>query len=708
MKKIFFILSLFFAIHMNAQTLVGPIRIDYTQYGANWQFEWDTVKFNHIIYGDGKGYMDSLGNGGTVGRWGIGLNSGALPARLVARGFGVSSADSSFTVQDGNGDDHFVVFDAGQTLIKPEPTTYFAFYGNGGFSVTDGSAIRDWQITSGLITLNYARITTASTVGLSTSGPESVFFDMSGVINGPTPGNESPTLIRANNTFSLDAAQTGDLFDILITGPRSTANAASGIYGFYYHPSAITITGGGEHYGIHMGSGYTRLGNVDQNDALTKIMALDAENDVWWVDASVLTGGGGGGGETNTASNLGGGLANFSAKVGVDLQFNTFLASDFNLTSNVISLDIANITGTVANGATTLTTGDQVFDYIAAQGFLTAAVTSVTGTANRITSSGGATPVIDIAATYVGQSSITTLGTIGTGVWNGTAIGITNGGTGLTSLGTANQLLGMDAAATAYEYKSIAFGSAGTAPAIVNTANTITFNFPLAAASVTSGMISNGVQSITGIKTFASAMIINVAGTNVFNVGSTTGTFRTTNGGSNMAGTTFFDVDNSNSVAGAQGFGYDDGTFGFMFTAANGTRRILRAAINITSLDNTAGGEDADLIFSTQANGTAATEKLRLTNLGGITINNTVTAAATTGAQTINKPSGSVNFAAAEQTLVVTNGLVTTNSIILLTLMTDDGTAKSAVVSASSAGSFTIKLNAAATAETKVCFLVLN
>lgn len=49
-------------------------------------------------------------------------------------------------------------------------------------------------------------------------------------------------------------------------------------------------------------------------------------------------------------------------------------------------------------------------------------VTSVSGTTNRITSTGGTTPVIDISASYVGQSSITTLGTIGTGVWQGTAI----------------------------------------------------------------------------------------------------------------------------------------------------------------------------------------------------------------------------------------------------------------------------------------------
>lgn len=65
------------------------------------------------------------------------------------------------------------------------------------------------------------------------------------------------------------------------------------------------------------------------------------------------------------------------------------------------------------------------------------AVNSVLGTANRITSSGGNNPVIDIAATYVGQASITTVGAIGSGTWASTAIPVTNGGTGLTTMTTA-------------------------------------------------------------------------------------------------------------------------------------------------------------------------------------------------------------------------------------------------------------------------------
>lgn len=60
-------------------------------------------------------------------------------------------------------------------------------------------------------------------------------------------------------------------------------------------------------------------------------------------------------------------------------------------------------------------------------------VTSVSGTTNRITSTGGATPIIDIAATYVGQSSVTTLGIITTGTWHGIVVESTYGGTGVNN-----------------------------------------------------------------------------------------------------------------------------------------------------------------------------------------------------------------------------------------------------------------------------------
>ena len=63
-------------------------------------------------------------------------------------------------------------------------------------------------------------------------------------------------------------------------------------------------------------------------------------------------------------------------------------------------------------------------------------VTGVTGTANRITVTGTTTPTVDISSAYVGQSSITTTGTVTSGTWSG-AFG-TVSGANLTALTAAN------------------------------------------------------------------------------------------------------------------------------------------------------------------------------------------------------------------------------------------------------------------------------
>lgn len=60
-----------------------------------------------------------------------------------------------------------------------------------------------------------------------------------------------------------------------------------------------------------------------------------------------------------------------------------------------------------------------------------------TGTAGQIDVTNGSgvsgNPTFSISASYVGQTSITTLGTITTGTWNGTTVAVANGGTGVTT-----------------------------------------------------------------------------------------------------------------------------------------------------------------------------------------------------------------------------------------------------------------------------------
>jgi len=92
---------------------------------------------------------------------------------------------------------------------------------------------------------------------------------------------------------------------------------------------------------------------------------------------------------------------------------------------------------------------------------------------------------------------------------------------------------------------------------------------------------------------------------------------------------------------------------------------------------------------------------------GDVRLDKTITPAGTTGAQTIPKQMGSVNVAAGQSSVVVTNSRVTASSVIIATVATADATLKS-VVAVAASGSFTLTGNAAASAETRVNFLVLN
>jgi hypothetical protein len=115
------------------------------------------------------------------------------------------------------------------------------------------------------------------------------------------------------------------------------------------------------------------------------------------------------------------------------------------------------------------------------------AVQSVSGTANRITSTGGANPVIDISASYVGQASITTLGTIATGTWQGTVVGVVYGGTGLSSFNqgdliyasAANTLTALAKNASATRYLSNTGTTNNPAWAQVDLSNGVTGNLPV-------------------------------------------------------------------------------------------------------------------------------------------------------------------------------------------------------------------------------------
>ena len=140
---------------------------------------------------------------------------------------------------------------------------------------------------------------------------------------------------------------------------------------------------------------------------------------------------------------------------GYDASTNLFPATGGSgLLGAVLKGDFWIVTTPGTLGGTAVTNGDLVIAIVDTPGQTAsnwdiiandlgyAPLQSVVGTANRITvdNTDPINPVVDISGSYVGQSSITTLGTIGTGVWNGTTIAVVNGGTGATAF-TNNRLL---------------------------------------------------------------------------------------------------------------------------------------------------------------------------------------------------------------------------------------------------------------------------
>jgi hypothetical protein len=125
------------------------------------------------------------------------------------------------------------------------------------------------------------------------------------------------------------------------------------------------------------------------------------------------------------------------------------------------------------------------------------------------------------------------------------------------------------------------------------------------------------------------------------------------------------------------------------------------ARLDVRSAGNTSGSDIANF---ERLDGT---DVLRIGANGKSTYLATNTPAGTTGAQTIDRPSGTINIAAGESSKLVNNSLCTTASIVLPVIRTNDATATIKNV-VPGAGSFTINLGAAATAETSVGFFIIN
>ena len=328
----------------------------------------------------------------------------------------------------------------------------------------------------------------------------------------------------------------------------------------------------------------------------------------------------------------------------------------------------------------------------------TAPVTSVTGTANRITVTGTTTPTLDIGTdvvTLTGTQTVTNKSlTSPTLTGLTTVTGTTQTGSSAIGVFDITQTLNTTGSPTIIKSNVTNTASGSTTKLIDLQVGAVTqFNVTKAGLGYFAGGLSlPSFSAITG----ANGNSITF-GSNALTY--TTGTSTTATGiGHSFAQGNLNNITsgNYNFIQAAQSFTPTSGTGTF-------STLVLSSTINQTGGAN---GITRGIYINPTITAAADYRALDITS-GKIFLASTNTATGTTGAQTINKMSGTVNFAMATSTLVVTNNLVTASSIVFAVVRTNDSTADIKNV-VPVAGSFTITLSSATTAETSVGFFVIN
>jgi hypothetical protein len=364
----------------------------------------------------------------------------------------------------------------------------------------------------------------------------------------------------------------------------------------------------------------------------------------------------------------------------------------------------------VLPNATTLTVGHLFVVHNQSSGVVT------------VQTNGGATIRL-IAGGFDAEFVCTSIGTAA-GTWEIQANVNTATGKGLT-VNHSLTLAGTDAT-------TMTFPSTSATIARTDAANTFTGIQSMTSPAITT-RITTPSASFDAFNTTATTLNLGGAATTL-TLGATTGTMNLRNVTLTAANATSFNMNgaspaitttNTGTAAVFNTAALTGNLFGASTTIGIGNTVTGAQTVNIgtastgASTYNFGTGATAGATIKTINLGTggaaSSTTNVNIgsTNGGQINMNRkmvfqaTETAAGTTGSQTINQPSGSVNFAAAATSIVVTNSFATATSHIFCTIETNDATATIKNV-VRAAGSFTINLNAAATAETRVGFLVIN
>jgi hypothetical protein len=331
-------------------------------------------------------------------------------------------------------------------------------------AVTSGTINILTGVSSGTIAINNARITSVGEPQQPSDAATKDYVDR--VAQG------------LHTHFAADAATTGTLASA-IGGTVTYTTVTNGVGDYLTLSSPLTlldnyaISNGQRilvknevttaYNGIYVRTNSTRLTRADDFDTTAEVAGGDfifvvngtLNGDTGWVQTEVTTA-------------IGASPILFSQFSGAG----TYLAGDaLTLTGNRFDVAVA-----ASGGIEIVSDALQLKSTVAGDGLTySSGAIAVGGTSNRITVSADA---VDIASTYAGQTSITTVGTLSAGTWTATTIGAAYGGTGFSSysaydllvgngggtlskfaLGTGGQILQVNTAGSALIYSDIDGGT---------------------------------------------------------------------------------------------------------------------------------------------------------------------------------------------------------------------------------------------------------
>lgn len=404
---------------------------------------------------------------------------------------GLAAFDSADFTVDANGFVSFVGTGATETLtgnsgvatpvanninvITANSTVKFVGAGN--------TLTQDFGLTNLMLGANSASITSAARnvgVGLTNLNPITSGTDNTGIGYNALKSVTTSSLNTAVGAFSQQTVSTGATANTSLGYATLSANIGSFNTALGYSVLTSCLSGS-NNCGVGQGAlGAITTGtyNIGIGGSLYNGSALTGSNSF-----NIMIGHDGIVGDNNT-TRIG------TQSPSTSFQNKCFIAGINGVTtSNSLMVTIDSTTGQL--GVATISGGT---------------VTSVSGTTDRITISGTAVaPIVDIAATYVGQTSITTLGTIGTGTWNATIIALNKGGTNAALTASNGGIFYSDASAGA-----ILAGNATASKMLLSGASAAptwsTSTIPSSAGATANKMlVSDGTNYVLSTPTFPNA-----------------------------------------------------------------------------------------------------------------------------------------------------------------------------------------------------------